>query len=279
VTRAQFFRLLRKRSTLLALAPFVLLPAATMLLAPVAGPVWLPVAVAVNILLLALLVIVSTHAAGRSAALRARNEFSQVESLLSLHATLRPGAPLPALRGWKASPDFLHLAVDEILTRRPALVVELGSGASTVFLGLALRACGTGRLLSLDHDAAHLDATRRHVVRHGLDDVVTLIHAPLTACDVRGRHSAWYDPTALRGVAGIGLLVVDGPPAVDRPDARYPAYPLLRDALLADAVVLLDDGKRAGERRIVAEWTAEDPALHAAYHPLEKGAFLLHRSA
>ena len=41
-----------------------------------------------------------------------------------------------------ASPDFLKLVVETILTEKPILVVELGSGISTILAGKALEKNG-----------------------------------------------------------------------------------------------------------------------------------------
>ncbi|RMZ49887.1 hypothetical protein EB821_00510 [Candidatus Marinimicrobia bacterium PRS2] len=47
--------------------------------------------------------------------------------------------PLPATRKMAASPDFLKLVVETILTEKPILVVELGSRISTILAGKALK--------------------------------------------------------------------------------------------------------------------------------------------
>src|ERR687891_1928258 len=65
-------------------------------------------------------------------------DYPQTETLSSLLAVLRPRAPFPPFRGWAISPDFAVLLLTQVLTRRPARVVELGSGVSTLVLGYAL---------------------------------------------------------------------------------------------------------------------------------------------
>ena len=60
---------------------------------------------------------------------------------------------LPSTRGWAASPDLLLVLVDLMITERPSLVVECGSGASTLWLALAMRRFKIdGRIVALDHD-------------------------------------------------------------------------------------------------------------------------------
>jgi hypothetical protein len=78
--------------------------------------------------------------------------------------------------------------------------------------------------------------------------------------------------------ARVDMLFVDGPPGATWPLARYPAMPIFRDRLTADAVVYLDDGVRADEREIAARWAREDPTFTARELPSEKQAFVLIRN-
>jgi hypothetical protein len=50
---------------------------------------------------------------------------------------------------------------------------------------------------------------------------------------------------------------------------------MLHKKLSKDAMVLLDDGARADERRIVEQWMEEFKMSHSEYLPLEKGAYLI----
>src|SRR4051794_24920656 len=54
----------------------------------------------------------------------------------------RLGPHCPPLDGWAAAADFCELLVREVATRRPEVVVELGSGVSTLAVGEAPTACG-----------------------------------------------------------------------------------------------------------------------------------------
>jgi hypothetical protein len=207
------------------------------------------------------------------------NHFRQVEALLSLYATLEPRAPLPATRGWSACPDLLLEAVKEIQLRRPRLVVECGSGVSTVVLGLALkRLAGAGRLVALEHDPEHAEQTRAWLRANELTEVCEVVFAPLTAMDIGGTTFAWYDLERARAAITepVGLLLVDGPPGKPGVLARYPALPALSGNLADDSVVLLDDGDRAEEQEITERWGREsgwsvEPLL------LERRAFRLSR--
>ena len=79
-----------------------------------------------------------------------KQTFRQLEALQNLSAVLPASDVLPATRGWAASPDLLVVLVNLVITERPSLVVECGSGASTLWLALAMRRFGIdGRIIAL----------------------------------------------------------------------------------------------------------------------------------
>jgi predicted O-methyltransferase YrrM len=172
----------------------------------------------------------------------------------------RHDVPLPPLGGWAMDPSGLVRVLHLVASRRPGLVVECGSGASTVWLAYAVRDVG-GRIVSLEHDETHLEATTALLEEHHLTDVAEVRLAPLT--DIRDGDATqpWYDVGAVEDLKGIDLLVVDGPPGDTSEEARYPAVPLLRDRLADRAVIALDDATRPDEARIVQRWLEEDPRL------------------
>ena len=61
-----------------------------------------------------------------------------------------PHDALPYLGSWKADTGLLTLVTDHIFEHRPKLVVEFGTGASTLVLARALQMAGGGRLISFD---------------------------------------------------------------------------------------------------------------------------------
>lgn len=198
------------------------------------------------------------------------NLYTQIEGLLNLHSTLKPQRPLPPLRDWAVSPDFMTRAVTIVLDRRPATILECGSGTSTVYLALALRRIGRGSIVALEHKERFAEATRSLLAEHGLADIATVHHAPLRPVTIDGREWLWYDLAALEEVDSCELLVVDGPPRTVQKLARYPALPLLRDRLAPGAIVLMDDYRRDSERRTVRRWRKETPDLTLRVHEHEK---------
>lgn len=207
-----------------------------------------------------------------------KRDYKQIESLLSLYFSLKPDAPLPDTGGWALSPDLLQRILEVIHREKPRLVLETGSGVSTLITAYCLKRFGGGRVISLEHDAEYAATNRDMVARHGLQDLVTIVHAPLKEIAIGDDKWLWYDLDGLSLEAPIDLLLIDGPPAAIQPLARYPALPLLFDRLRDGATIILDDGARPDERQIAERWAGEfDVDCH--YVPLEKGAFVFRKRA
>jgi predicted O-methyltransferase YrrM len=161
--------------------------------------------------------------------------------------------PLPG--GWALTGQTLLALVNEVLGSARENVVECGSGASTVWLALAVRHRGAGHVFALEHEPAYAEATRDYLRAHGLEDWASVIDAPLEETLIEGELARWYDLSALGQLPErIDLLFVDGPPGDTGRLARRPAYGLLQSRLLADAVVVLDDTNRPAEREISEDW-------------------------
>lgn len=189
-----------------------------------------------------------------------RDQVPQTEALLQLYRRVEPGAPMPPSGWWALNPAELLELWHVLERRRPGLVVELGSGTSSVWIGYALRRYG-GRLVSVDHDPGYAEQTRAHLRRHGLTELVEVRHVPLVRLTVDGDPYRWYDPDQLTDLSGVEMLVVDGPPGGTGARARYPALPLLADRLAPGATVILDDLDRADEQEIGQRWCQRWPRL------------------
>jgi hypothetical protein len=202
-----------------------------------------------------------------------RDDTRQLEALLNLHAVIPVRAPLPASRGWAASPDLLLAYVGEILSRRPGLIVECGSGLSTLWAALALQATGgNGRVVALEHDAEYCEATRATLAAHGVGHLAEVRHAPIEPVTLGDKQQPWYTLSAVGDLDKIDLLFVDGPIGSMDPEARYPAVPLLRDRLTPGTAIILDDADRPEEKNVVTHWCADWPELSCEMLRLEKGA-------
>jgi len=204
--------------------------------------------------------------------------FRQLEALQNLNAVLPPRDLLPATRVWAASPDLLVVLVDLVITERPTLVLECGSGASTLWLALAMRRFGIdGRIIALDHDPVFGGQTRDFLARHDVGDLAEVRDAPLESFSLGGETYSWYARRAWEDLTGIDLLFVDGPPATTGHQARYPALPLLSGSLSPVATVVLDDLVVPDMQKVLRLWLDANPEFGSEILPLEKQAAVLRR--
>jgi len=229
-------------------------------------------------------------------------DYQQIEALFSLIPLLKLRYPLPSMRDWAASPDFLTLIVSLILERQPKLVVEASSGVSTLVTAYGLEKIGlekigvekidlgsiasanlsadSAQVISLEHEAEYVARNRIQVIQHGLQATAKIIHAPLAPVSIHQQDWLWYDLNELKQLVQnnnlkIDFLIIDGPPQSTQKLARYPALPLLFDWLSNDAIVLLDDADREDEQQIVQQWQQEFSNIDIEWISTEKGACIL----
>jgi predicted O-methyltransferase YrrM len=205
-----------------------------------------------------------------------RAQTNEVEALLQLFRGFAPQAPMPPSGGFALNPtdllDLLHL----IRTRQPRLVLELGSGTSTVWIAYALAKSG-GKLVSLDHDAGYAEKTRIALAAHGLGEVAEVRDAPLRPVVLDGRTFPWYDVSAVADLHEVDLLLIDGPPEKTGKDARYPAMRVLEDRLADSATVVFDDAHRQDEAEALRKWVETIEGLTEEGEALGRHAVLAYR--
>ncbi|MFJ1751214.1 class I SAM-dependent methyltransferase [Streptomyces sp. NPDC088116] len=192
--------------------------------------------------------------------------FYDLASWIRLSPLLNNGHYLPfsvvSLR-----PSAMIKVLDDIALGDRKVLVECGSGTSTVVFARMMNQRGYGKLLSLEHDGEWAARVTTQLAAEGLSDVATVVHAPLEEHPAAVKGMDWYasktvsdEITAYTDKHGaIDLLLVDGPPGWqrDRTLARYPAAPVLWEYLAPGASVLLDDVNRAGGKEITERWKEE----------------------
>ena len=203
--------------------------------------------------------------------------YGQMQAFHSLAGLLRLPWPLPTLRGWAGSPDFLLEIAKHVLEAKPEVVMECSSGSSTLVLARCLQLNGAGHVYSMEHEPQFAQQTRHQLRLQQLEAWATVVDAPLRGlAGAEGR--VWYSldnlPPAARNVA---MLVVDGPPAELCAEARLPAVPRLMPYLAEHCTVFLDDADRADERAALRAWLEEFPEFSSRVVPCEKGCVRLDR--
>jgi len=197
-----------------------------------------------------------------------------LESYDSLQRLLGFDQPLPVSENWSAAADFLHLIAGHCLTNKPEIIVECGSGLTTLALSACCRLNDCGHVYSLEHDDSFAAATRDQLGNFALAGFATVLHAPLQNRTIAGGDYLWYGLDGLQ-VEDIGMLVIDGPPGYLQKQSRYPAMPLLHDRLVDGCAVFLDDAAREDEKAIVDSWRTMYPSSRHSYIPTERGCVIL----
>lgn len=159
---------------------------------------------------------------------------------------------LPRKTGWQLPDDggeYLRALVER---NEPSLILECGSGRSTLYLAQACADFG-GYVCSLEHLEGFAKDTADGLVANGLQGKAYVEWAPLQEFD---GGLLWYDYDAWKDLRDIQMLFVDGPPGHTAEFARAPALPLLGDRLAPGCIVVLDDMNRKQEKQIWASWRA-----------------------
>jgi predicted O-methyltransferase YrrM len=121
--------------------------------------------------------------------------YRQSEALQQLLSLLKFSAPIPPTRSWAASPDLLLTLAQLVRTHNPKLVVELGSGVSTLVVAKA----GAKKVISIDNSEEFAgktkDMLKEHKVR-GVDIRVAELKAHISGVE-------WYDTAAISDLKRI----------------------------------------------------------------------------
>src|SRR4029453_14167258 len=115
---------------------------------------------------------------GRDMAKIQRDQTAETEALLQLYKEFRPRAPMPSSGRWAMDPTGLVEVLFLIGKKQPKIVLELGSGTSSIWIAYALERYG-GRLISVDHETEFADRTRSLLALHAVSHVAEVRLAQL----------------------------------------------------------------------------------------------------
>lgn len=155
---------------------------------------------------------------------------------------------------WCIGPKTAHRLIDYIEDNEPQLVVECGSGISTILMAKAVSKYG-GHVVAMEDDQKYYERTLRWLREELLHHKGSVIESPLEG--VIPFYSNFPRDTL------IDMIVVDGPPANKHPLARYKAKRLF-SGLSNGGIIFLDDTHRNSEKLVVQLWADEVPGLDHA---------------
>jgi len=193
--------------------------------------------------------------------------YRQSEAMQQLLSLLKFSAPIPPTRSWAASPDLLLTLAQLVRTHNPKLVVELGSGVSTLVVAKA----GAKKVISIDNSEEFAGKTKEMLKEHkvrGVDIRVAQLKAHISGVD-------WYDTAVIKDLKRIDLLIVDGPPGSKNPEARMPARAEFISTLSPKASIVIDDVNREGERKLDESFAKALPIHVLTIYPHQQGTAVI----
>ena len=202
------------------------------------------------------------------------NSTKQIEAFLGVQNYFNTGELSGNMHGWPISPDLALYIIELLETNHYDLVIEFGSGVSTVLMAktlakIASRSDGKvkAKQIAFEHLERYYEETSENLKQAGLNNAVELIFSPLQPYVApNGTAYSYYncnDYLAIlskhHALTGMRILVlVDGPPKSTGAHARYPALPAVT-AHFPNAHVdfLLDDYLRTDEKEIAQLWLTD----------------------
>ena len=201
------------------------------------------------------------------------NAAQQLEAFMGVQNYLNHGEHLPGMHGWPISPDFALYLGELIDGNDYDLILEFGSGTSTVIIAKTLKRLGRhrqGKAATLQIAFEHLE----QFIQAHANEKVDLVLAPLVPFkapngitysyyDCKWKLAELADKIKVCGTTVNLLVIVDGPPGSTGIHARYPAVPIVLQ-YFHDATIdiVLDDYKRADEKEVAQMWLEEITKLH-----------------
>lgn len=206
------------------------------------------------------------------------NDAHQLGNLIGIHNYLIHGEQPLSFRGWPISPDLGLVLMDLLFRNKYDLIIEFGSGSSTVLLAKIVSRLrqsdsqeslgDSPKIVSFEHLSKFHKKTMSMVEKSGLAHFAQVYLTPLVVYEEReGAAFSFYDcQKILSEIAensNLGensriLVLVDGPPEATNVMARLPALDTLRRYFPLSCIeLILDDYRRADEQAIVENWKSD----------------------
>jgi len=155
--------------------------------------------------------------------------------------------------GWHMCEASLNFLESEIQRLKPSLILELGSGASTVcfhqFLEDLAGRMFYGRIISIEQDEGLAQSLRERLAVSPNRIPAVVIHVPVYEYGYRFDENLM----AILGEAQPDFLVIDGPSG--ELGCRAKTLPDVAGCLAPNAAIYMDDAYRDAE--IIESWKAE----------------------
>ena len=178
--------------------------------------------------------------------------------------------------GWALDEVTIDRLAELVRRERPRVVVEFGSGTSTIVLAALLCAEHEDEdgpsVISFEEDPWWAGRTGEELKMRGLDHVATVMHLPLGQADgdAPGCYLLTDEAAEILRASPPELVLVDGP-TLGSGASRLGTPDLVAGFLRRDAVLLLDDALRDAELCVAAAWQRRNDIVVHGIRPTPKG--------
>jgi hypothetical protein len=150
---------------------------------------------------------------------------------------------------WSAREEFLACCISHTMSNNGA-ILECGSGLSTLLIATVAKRHNQMHWV-LEHKPDWAKRVQSYLDAYGL-------HAHITACALKdfGKF-CWYDVPQNELPQRFSLIVCDGPPNRTTKGGRYGLVPIMKEHIVPNCIILLDDAYRKEEREIAERWCNE----------------------
>jgi Methyltransferase domain len=184
------------------------------------------------------------------------------------------------LGGWTLPPATINFIEQTVQERRPDVVLEFGSGISTVCLAQFMRELhgNPKRLLvmSVDEHDEYARETRARLAAHEVADNAVVVVAPVRDQAADGTPARCYllppmpELRAMLDNRRADLVVVDGP-TLGSGGSRFATVIVARDLIAEGATILVDDARRDAELTVARQWQRLPGIAVRGVHLVGKG--------
>lgn len=150
--------------------------------------------------------------------------------------------------GWSGLSSYL-LACLHYTDKANGCVLECGSGLSTILMGIIAKSKQV-KIVSLENSEKWRNRTKWYLKHFDLNNV-SIRYTPI----VEREDYEWYNIEKNSIPENISLVILDGPPG-DIKGGRTGFFPVCKDFLKRDSVILVDDVIRKDELQMVIEFSS-----------------------
>tara|TARA_R110001599_G_scaffold353527_1_gene593626 strand:- start:72381 stop:73136 length:756 start_codon:yes stop_codon:yes gene_type:complete len=161
---------------------------------------------------------------------------------------------------YSMSPVALLHVINEIVINNRRVILEVGTGVSTVYIAKVARDLGLElEIISIDENPDWQNTILGYLKKLGCEDIVRFCHSGIDEASEYG----WYQEDVLstffaKNSFRFDCIIIDAPSTHNHVSARSRAIPFLMESgfIQEEYAIYLDDTYRSAEKKIANDWKA-----------------------